>query len=78
MCGRDDDPSEISRSECVISDDLCSHEHEFDERRCAECGAAFDGSLEQERAEVVNSLTGRRGVVHVSCYLDHDDALEIA
>jgi len=63
---------------CQISDDLCEHDHPFDERHCAECGAAFDGSVEQERAEVVNSVTGRRGVVHASCYLDHDDALELA
>jgi hypothetical protein len=74
---------------CQISDDLCDHlavdervnitsTHPFDEFRCAECGELFDGSLEQERAEVVNSVTGRRGVVHASCYLSHDDVLELA
>lgn len=78
MGSRFDDPSEISRSECRISDDLCDHEHPFDETECADCRERFDGSLEQERAEVVNSANGRRGVVHASCYLSHDDVLELA
>ena len=71
MC-KDDEPT----AWCKISDDLCDHQHVFSEVDCAECGG--DLSAESERAEVVNEVTSRRGVVHSSCYLSHDDVLELA
>lgn len=36
--------------------------------RCAACGEWF-GGIPTEKAEVVNTTTGARGVVHVECYL---------
>lgn len=52
---------------------LRSHESETTSfPRCGDCGATFTDA-DVERAECVSVTSGSHAVLHVSCYLAHED-----